>query len=451
MQSAGELASAGTASRDAAAICGEPRRRFPAGASQCRPAPPAGAGARSARARARDAAIVSGSSWMPGRDSIASARSGGSASFRARKRDLGLRSGSGSRSSTERDRFSDSLANAPAVMFRFVIRSASSSSRAAELLEDDAGVGRSSAPGRAAPRREGRRRRSPSRVPAGPPYLKASFSDSAAVSPWTIASWVAVVRGGRLVGQARSRSPRAGAGGRRALRLAERRQNLVELDGGRGLRDRDLAAVLELRRAGAARPHVEEEVALEEEPRPDLELGVRVDRLALLGHGERDLRGVARGLDVDDLADVDAGDPDRRGLAKRGGVLERRASPCTPGRSTAASWCTRGSDRSRAGGRPRAGPTTRGAGRGSGDPRPADRAVVLTGAGRPGTPRARADQGSLIARPSLDLGGELARGDDALIARHVPDDLLARPGTARSPPRTRSGSGSGAAVFGYGL
>ena len=79
---------------------------------------------------------------------------------------------------------------------------------------------------------------------------------------------------------------------------------------------RRCAAVLELWRARAARPQVEEEVALEEEPRPDIDLGVRVDRLALLVNREGHLGGVAGRLHLGDLTDVHAfAGSDRQGMA----------------------------------------------------------------------------------------------------------------------------------------
>ena len=101
---------------------------------------------------------------------------------------------------------------------------------------------------------------------------------------------------GRLVGERRAEP------GERPLqalarRRLERREDLVDLDRRRRLGDRDRAAVGELRRARAARIEVEEEVALEEEARADLDRRVLVDRLALVVDGEGDLDGVALALE----------------------------------------------------------------------------------------------------------------------------------------------------------
>src|SRR4051812_11170957 len=79
---------------------------------------------------------------------------------------------------------------------------------------------------------------------------------------------------------------------------------------------------------------VYEEVALEEDARPDLDLGVAVDRQAVVIDAEGDL-GVVAGavprqpvvadaLHALDLANVDAGDPDRGVLADVGRVPEDR-------------------------------------------------------------------------------------------------------------------------------
>src|SRR5207237_4613935 len=73
-----------------------------------------------------------------------------------------------------------------------------------------------------------------------------------------------------------------------------------------------------------ARAEIEEEVALEEEPGPDHELGVGPDRPADVADGERDLVRVAVALGRDDLADVDAGDPNRRVDGDHGRVAEDR-------------------------------------------------------------------------------------------------------------------------------
>ena len=68
-------------------------------------------------------------------------------------------------------------------------------------------------------------------------------------------------------------------------------------------------------RRGRAGLEVHEEVALEEDARPDLQLRVLVDRQALVLDLHRHARaagGVVHRLDALDLADVDAGDPHRR-------------------------------------------------------------------------------------------------------------------------------------------
>ncbi len=177
----------GNSLRDAAAVVASP------GAASLRslavpPSSPGRSRRRVCSSQGSNAAIVSGSSWMPGRDSIASARSGGSASLRARN-ETSASDRVGPRSSTDRERFSDSLANAPAVMFRFVTRSARSSSRLPSFWK--------TTPARSIIRARSRGsspRRASATIavffPAGPPYVNASFSDSAAVSPWTITSWV---------------------------------------------------------------------------------------------------------------------------------------------------------------------------------------------------------------------------------------------------------------------
>src|SRR5207248_8436132 len=68
----------------------------------------------------------------------------------------------------------------------------------------------------------------------------------------------------------------------------QRGQDLPELDRGRRLLDRNVAAILDRRRVRRARLQVHEEVALEEDARPDLELRVLVDRQALLVDLHRD-------------------------------------------------------------------------------------------------------------------------------------------------------------------
>ena len=112
----------------------------------------------------------------------------------------------------------------------------------------------------------------------------------------------------------------------------QRREDLVELDRGRGLGDGDRVAVRQAVGARAAGADIEEEVALQEDARPDLHLRVAVHRLPVVVDGEGHLRVVAGAvagepaladaLHALDLADVDAGDPDRRVLADVGRVLE---------------------------------------------------------------------------------------------------------------------------------
>src|SRR4029453_18569705 len=109
-----------------------------------------------------------------------------------------------------------------------------------------------------------------------------------------------------------------------AIGRLEGGQNLVELDRGRGGGHGGLAAAVELGRARAAGANVEEEVALEEDPGPDLPLGVLVNGTPGVVHGEGDLRAVADALDPGHLADVDPRDPDGRVLADVGRVRERR-------------------------------------------------------------------------------------------------------------------------------
>ena len=135
----------------------------------------------------------------------------------------------------------------------------------------------------------------------------AGFVDDRRVTQRRRAVAVGVVEGLR---GALALGDRVGVGVRRGVRLAV--EALAELD---------RRAVLErwLRRAPG--PEVHEEVALEEDARPDLDLGVAVDRQA----GLLDLhlhQGGVRGLAVHlvgrdrlDLADVDAGDAHRRVLA----------------------------------------------------------------------------------------------------------------------------------------
>src|SRR5918994_6288398 len=107
-----------------------------------------------------------------------------------------------------------------------------------------------------------------------------------------------------------------------AVGLLQRRQDLVELHRGRRLSGWGHAAVGQLRRAWAARGGGEEVVALEEQPRPDLDRGVGVQREAPLVDREGDLGQVAVRLDRRDLAHVDPRDSNGSGLAKRHRVLE---------------------------------------------------------------------------------------------------------------------------------
>ena len=97
--------------------------------------PPSSAGWTSCPAcssQGSKAPIVAGSSWIPGRETIASARTGGSASFRlANETFAASRVGSSSRIVAER--FSDSSARAPAVTLKFVISSPRSSPRLASF------------------------------------------------------------------------------------------------------------------------------------------------------------------------------------------------------------------------------------------------------------------------------------------------------------------------------
>jgi hypothetical protein len=104
----------------------------------------------------------------------------------------------------------------------------------------------------------------------------------------------------------------------------ERGEHLVELDRRRGLGQLERAAVVELRGAGRAGLEVDEEVALEEDARPDLGAGVGADRAALVGDLHRHdgvVRAVLR-VDLLDLADVDAGDAHRRVGPQAVGGLE---------------------------------------------------------------------------------------------------------------------------------
>ena len=113
----------------------------------------------------------------------------------------------------------------------------------------------------------------------------------------------------------------------RAARVGlQRGQDLVELDRRPGLRERDQPAVGERARRRRARLQVDVEVALEEQPRPDLQRRVAVQRLAVVVDAHRDERvvGVLVALGLDDLADVHAGDPDRRVRPQQVGALDDR-------------------------------------------------------------------------------------------------------------------------------
>jgi len=115
----------------------------------------------------------------------------------------------------------------------------------------------------------------------------------------------------------------------------QRGQDLVQLHRRAGVLDLDRVAVAELGRARRARVDVDEEVALEEDPRTDRRGRVDVDRQALVLDFHRDhgalVDALAHRLDVGDLADVDAGDPhegvrlDVVGRLERG--LDREARP----------------------------------------------------------------------------------------------------------------------------
>ena len=139
---------------------------------------------------------------------------------------------------------------------------------------------------------------------------------------------VGVLRLGGLVVQAGPQPVQrlAQAGARVAL---QRAQHLVELHRRRRLGDGDGVAVVDGRRRGRAGRDVDEEVALQEDPRADLEGGVLVDRQALPGHVHRHHGRIGAGLalDLDDLADVHARDAHRGVLADRVRGLEDRLDP----------------------------------------------------------------------------------------------------------------------------
>ena len=136
---------------------------------------------------------------------------------------------------------------------------------------------------------------------------------------------VGVVGRGRLVGERRCRSPRAAAGGRGARAAWS------------AVSTSSSWTAVEVWVIGMSPPssssgalglpglQVEEEVALEEQPRADRDLGVVVDRLALVVDGEGDLGGVAVALDAVTLPTLTPAIRTGEPTAQRGRVLERRA------------------------------------------------------------------------------------------------------------------------------
>jgi len=99
----------------------------------------------------------------------------------------------------------------------------------------------------------------------------------------------------------------------------QRGEDLIELHGRRCLGGADHVAVAELRSRRRPGLDVEEEVALEEDARADLDRGVLVNRLAHVVDAHRDpdaLVARAQRLDLGDLADVDAADADEGALAQ---------------------------------------------------------------------------------------------------------------------------------------
>ncbi len=128
---------------------------------------------------------------------------------------------------------------------------------------------------------------------------------------------------GRFVGQrfaeALQHAAEVGAHGR-----LQGGEDFVELDADRGAADRDRRAAVHLRRAGAARVEFDEEVALEEDPWPDLGVGVVVDRPPVAFDGKGDVGVVAVAADFDHFADFDPGDPHRRVGRDVGAVGEGR-------------------------------------------------------------------------------------------------------------------------------
>src|SRR5207247_555659 len=101
--------------------------------------------------------------------------------------------------------------------------------------------------------------------------------------------------GGGLLGG--ERAPRRATVGGIILKVGpvgrpEGAEDLVELDGARGAAQRDRPSARELGPPWAAGREVQEEVALEEQPRPDRHLGVGADWPAGVGDRERNLVGV---------------------------------------------------------------------------------------------------------------------------------------------------------------
>ena len=123
--------------RRSPAVCREARARL---REQLREAAELGAAqqrARSGRATGWPTSIVVGSSSIPGRDSIASARTAGSASLRCAQRGLGLLERRRQLLEASRERFADSAASAPAKVLKLVIRSERSPSRWASFANVD--------------------------------------------------------------------------------------------------------------------------------------------------------------------------------------------------------------------------------------------------------------------------------------------------------------------------
>ena len=233
------------------------------------------------------AAIVGWICSTLGVSAIARARKGGRASDR-RASDGFACSTVGASSAIVALRLVASAASAPAVTLKLVIRSRSWVSWPCErrehraLCRDQAGEvvradpeqrlvdDRGRAPGRAAVAK-----RRIERLGAGLALDVGVLGD--------------VGGGGRLVGERRT-EPLQRLLKPLAIGLLERGQDLVDLHCRSRLADRDRVAVAELGRARAARGQVEEEVALEEQPRADLDRRVLMDRLTLVVDGEGDAR-----------------------------------------------------------------------------------------------------------------------------------------------------------------